>query len=864
MNEDKKIVETPLMKQYFSIKAKYPDAILLFRVGDFYETFGEDAIVASNVLGIVLTRRANGSAAFVELAGFPHHSIDSYLPKLVRAGYKVAVCDQLEDPKLTKKIVKRGITELVTPGVSYNDQLLSNSENNYLASVYFSKDKAGIAFLDISTGSFKVATGDLKYIDLLLSSLNPKEILLQRGYREGFEERFGKDYYISFMDEWAFVYDSCREKLHKQFGVNSLKGYGIENMPLSITAAGSILFYLEMTRHEGLSHLCSISRIDETDYVWIDKFTFRNLEVFNSGNEGAVSLVNILDKCSSPMGSRLLRTWLMLPLKSTTEINRRLAITDYLYKDKETRQSLRTILKSVGDLERITSKASAGKVSPRELTQLNRGLSHLSEIKNICQSTSSDDLITSIANINLCSDLRLKLDQTLLAEPAGQIGKGDVIANGVNEELDSLRNIARHGKEVLNSIQEREIERTGITSLKISYNNVFGYYLEVRNTHKEKVPEDWIRKQTLVNAERYITQELKEYEEKILGAEEKILALESSIYSELLEYLRQFINDIQRNCNIISRIDVLNTFAEISEQNRYSKPTVNEEEILSIKEGRHPVIETLMPPGEEYISNDLYLDNSTQQIIILTGPNMAGKSALLRQTALIVLMAQIGCFVPASNATIGVFDKIFTRVGASDNISRGESTFMVEMLETSTILHNLSSRSLVLLDEIGRGTSTYDGMSIAWSIVDFIHSNKDRAKTIFATHYHELNELAEQFDRVKNFNVSVKEVDNRVIFLRKLLPGGVEHSFGIHVARMAGMPGEVIKKAERILKKLEEQNKGEKGIVKREEAVQLSFFQLEDPLLVSLRDELKSIDINQMSPLEAFDKLRQLKKKIGL
>ncbi len=864
MNEDKKIVETPLMKQYFSIKAKYPDAILLFRVGDFYETFGEDAIVASNVLGIVLTRRANGSAAFVELAGFPHHSIDSYLPKLVRAGYKVAVCDQLEDPKLTKKIVKRGITELVTPGVSYNDQLLSNSENNYLASVYFSKDKAGIAFLDISTGSFKVATGDLKYIDLLLSSLNPKEILLQRGYREGFEERFGKDYYISFMDEWAFVYDSCREKLHKQFGVNSLKGYGIENMPLSITAAGSILFYLEMTRHEGLSHLCSISRIDETDYVWIDKFTFRNLEVFNSGNEGAVSLVNILDKCSSPMGSRLLRTWLMLPLKSTTEINRRLAITDYLYKDKETRQSLRMILKSVGDLERITSKASAGKVSPRELTQLNRGLSHLSEIKNICQSTSSDDLITSIANINLCSDLRLKLDQTLLAEPAGQIGKGDVIANGVNEELDSLRNIARHGKEVLNSIQEREIERTGITSLKISYNNVFGYYLEVRNTHKEKVPEDWIRKQTLVNAERYITQELKEYEEKILGAEEKILALESSIYSELLEYLRQFINDIQRNCNIISRIDVLNTFAEISEQNRYSKPTVNDEEILSIKEGRHPVIETLMPPGEEYISNDLYLDNSTQQIIILTGPNMAGKSALLRQTALIVLMAQIGCFVPASNATIGVFDKIFTRVGASDNISRGESTFMVEMLETSTILHNLSSRSLVLLDEIGRGTSTYDGMSIAWSIVDFIHSNKDRAKTIFATHYHELNELAEQFDRVKNFNVSVKEVDNRVIFLRKLLPGGVEHSFGIHVARMAGMPGEVIKKAERILKKLEEQNKGEKGIVKREEAVQLSFFQLEDPLLVSLRDELKSIDINQMSPLDAFDKLRQLKKKIGL
>lgn len=864
MNEDKKIVETPLMKQYFSIKAKYPDAILLFRVGDFYETFGEDAIVASNVLGIVLTRRANGSAAFVELAGFPHHSIDSYLPKLVRAGYKVAVCDQLEDPKLTKKIVKRGITELVTPGVSYNDQLLSNSENNYLASVYFSKDKAGIAFLDISTGSFKVATGDLKYIDLLLSSLNPKEILLQRGYREGFEERFGKDYYISFMDEWAFVYDSCREKLHKQFGVNSLKGYGIENMPLSITAAGSILFYLEMTRHEGLSHLCSISRIDETDYVWIDKFTFRNLEVFNSGNEGAVSLVNILDKCSSPMGSRLLRTWLMLPLKSTTEINRRLAITDYLYKDKETRQSLRTILKSVGDLERITSKASAGKVSPRELTQLNRGLSHLSEIKNICQSTSSDDLITSIANINLCTDLRLKLDHTLLAEPAGQIGKGDVIANGVNEELDSLRNIARHGKEVLNSIQEREIERTGITSLKISYNNVFGYYLEVRNTHKEKVPEDWIRKQTLVNAERYITQELKEYEEKILGAEEKILALESSIYSELLEYLRQFINDIQRNCNIISRIDVLNTFAEISEQNRYSKPTVNEEEILSIKEGRHPVIETLMPPGEEYISNDLYLDNSTQQIIILTGPNMAGKSALLRQTALIVLMAQIGCFVPASNATIGVFDKIFTRVGASDNISRGESTFMVEMLETSTILHNLSSRSLVLLDEIGRGTSTYDGMSIAWSIVDFIHSNKDRAKTIFATHYHELNELAEQFDRVKNFNVSVKEVDNRVIFLRKLLPGGVEHSFGIHVARMAGMPGEVIKKAERILKKLEEQNKGEKGIVKREEAVQLSFFQLEDPLLVSLRDELKSIDINQMSPLDAFDKLRQLKKKIGL
>ncbi len=871
MNEDKKIVETPLMRQYFAIKGKYPDALLLFRVGDFYETFGEDAIVASKVLGIVLTRRANGSAQYVELAGFPHHSIDTYLPKLVRAGYKVAICDQLEDPKLTKKIVKRGITELVTPGVAYNDQLLSHKENNYLASVYFEKDQAGIAFLDISTGSFRVASGSLAYIDLLLASIAPKEVLLQKGFQKGFEEHYGKDIYVSTMDEWAFVTDSAREKLIQHFKVPTLKGFGIESMPLAVTAAGAILFYLELTRHEGLGHICSISRIDEGEYVWIDKFTFRNLEVFGSYQENAASLFEVVDRTSSPMGARLLRSWMAMPIKNIDELTLRQNIVEYFVGNTDRRVELQKRLSDIGDLERIISKAAAGRISPREVVQLKRGLSQIHPIKELCLGAGLKELEECSSSLDPCNKLNDRLSREILPEPAAQFGKGDIIAEGVNEELDSLRKLARHGKEYLNGIQEREIERTGISSLKISYNNVFGYYLEVRNTHKDKVPQDWIRKQTLVSAERYITQELKEYEEKILGAEEKILSLETSLFAAIVTEIQSNISVIQINSSILAKLDTLVGFAEIAISNNYKKPSINLGNKIVIKNGRHPVIETLMAPGEEYIANDLYLDSDSQQIIILTGPNMSGKSALLRQTALIVLLAQIGCFVPVESADIGIVDKIFTRVGASDNISRGESTFMVEMLETATILHNLSERSLILLDEIGRGTSTYDGMSIAWSIVEYIHEHPlYRAKTLFATHYHELNDLEDKFERVKNFHISVKEVDNSVIFLRKLLPGGVAHSFGIHVARMAGMPKDVVKRAERVLKQLEAKEKGvsksdKKGRVSlNDEAVQLSFFQLDDPLLVSIRDELKDMDINTMSPLDAFDKLRSLKKKIGL
>ena len=870
MNEDKKIVETPLMKQYFSVKSKYPEAILLFRVGDFYETFGEDAIVASKILGIVLTRRANGSAQFVELAGFPYHAIDTYLPKLVRAGHKVAICDQLEDPKLTKKIVKRGITELVTPGVAYNDQLLSNNENNYLAAVHFEKDKAGVAFLDISTGSFKVASGSLQYVELLIASMSPKEILLQKGYQKGFEEHFGKEIYVSTIDEWAFVTDTAYDKLKNQLGVNTLKGFGIDNLPLAVTAAGAILCYLEITRHEGLSHICSVSRIDEGEFVWIDRFTFRNLEVFKSAADNGASLIDVVDRTSSPMGARLLRNWLSMPVKSVDEIVRRQNMVEKFLTEKESRERIRGLLKDVGDQERIISKAAAGKVTPREVVQLKRGLEHIIPIKEILQNLDTKELTDISEQIDPCEKLRDRLRHEMLTDPAGQLGKGDVIADGVNEELDSLRNIARHGKEILNDIQEREIERTGISSLKISYNNVFGYYLEVRNTHKDKVPPEWIRKQTLVSAERYITQELKEYEEKILGAEEKILALETNLFLDIISEIRENILVMQKNAALLSTIDVLAGFAELAYTNKYNRPQINLDNKLIIKNGRHPVIETLMPPGDEYVPNDLFLDNSSTQIIILTGPNMSGKSALLRQTALIVLLAQTGSYVPVDSAEIGIIDKIFTRVGASDNISRGESTFMVEMLETATILHNLSDRSLILLDEIGRGTSTYDGMSIAWAIVEYIHEHpKYHAKTLFATHYHELNDLEEKFERVKNYHIAVKEVDNKVIFLRKLLPGGVAHSFGIHVARMAGMPLDVVKKAERILKKLESKEQRNVTIKDGERshgdnAVQLSFFQLEDPLLVSIRDELRDMDINSMSPLDAFDKLRALKKKIGL
>ena len=860
MNEDKKIAETPLMKQYFSVKSKYPEAILLFRVGDFYETYGEDAIVASKILGIILTRRANGSAKHVEMAGFPYHAIDTYLPKLVRAGYKVAICDQLEDPKLAKKIVKRGITELVTPGVVYNEQLLTNKENNYLAAIYFEGDKAGVAFLDISTGSFKVSSGDLQYIELLLNSFAPKEILLQKSYKKGFEERFGRDIYISTMDEWAFVTDSAREKLQTHFGVTTLKGFGIDQYPLAITAAGAILYYLELTQHEGIGHICSISRIDEGDFVWIDRFTFRNLEVFKSASENGSSLTEVIDRTSSPMGARLLRNWLAMPVKNVPEIEHRQNIVEKFLSDHEMRDRVRQLLKEIGDQERIISRAAAGKITPREVVQLRRGLENTKPIKDILNSSGLKELTDISLEVDPCDELLDRLTRELIEDPASQLGKGDVIANGISQELDSLRKIVRHGKEILDNIQAREIEKTGISSLKVSYNNVFGYYLEVRNTHKEKVPNDWIRKQTLVNAERYITQELKEYEEKIMGAEEKIINLETSLFFEIISAIRKNIATMQKNDALLSKIDLLASFAELAHSNNYKRPLVNLEDKIIIQKGRHPVIETIMAPGEEYIPNDLYLDNSTQQIMILTGPNMSGKSALLRQTALIVLLAQIGSFVPAESATIGMIDKIFTRVGATDNISRGESTFMIEMLETATILHNLSNRSLVLLDEIGRGTSTYDGMSIARAIIEYIHEHKEfRAKTIFATHYHELNDLENMFERVKNYHISVKEVENRVVFLRKLLPGGVAHSFGIHVARMAGMPQEVVKRAERILKQLE--NKKEK----KDDAIQLSLFQLEeDPLLTSIRDELKEIDINKISPLEAFDILRTLKQKAGL
>lgn len=884
MTEKKKIVETPLMKQYFEVKAKHPDALLLFRVGDFYETFGDDAIIASKVLGIVLTKRANGSAQHVELAGFPHHSIETYLPKLVRAGYKVAVCDQLEDPKLTKKIVKRGVTELVTPGIAYSEQLLSQKENNYLGAVYFKGDRGGVAFLDISTGEFKVAEGTLDYVEVLLSNFAPKEIVLQKGYQTGFRERFGTNYYISTMDEWAFVPQACEDKLKKQFGLNSLKGFGVEGLALGTTAAGAILFYLEQNQNTGVAHLCSISRIDQGSFVWMDRFTFRNLEIFqSSGGKEGVSLLDIMDKCASPLGARMLRNWLAMPLKDLGEIEKRHSVVEMFVNHPGATEQVQQHLANIGDLERIISRAAAGKIAPREIVQLKRGLEQMEPIKGICTELGGTAAEAG-EGILLFNDLYEYIGRHMLAEPASAFGKGDIIADGVNGELDELRRIARHGKDYLLQVQQRESERTGIPSLKISYNNVFGYYLEVRNTHKDKVPDDWIRKQTLVSAERYITQELKEYEEKILGAEERITSLEQQIYQQVVMAIQKEIPHIQQSCNALARIDCLVGFAALATSNNYCRPQMNDGYRLEIEQGRHPVIETLMEVGEEYVANDIWLDNDSQQIIILTGPNMAGKSALLRQTALIVLMAQVGSFVPATSARIGYVDKIFTRVGASDNISRGESTFMVEMTETSTILHNLSERSLILLDEIGRGTSTFDGMSIAWAIVEYIHQHREKAKTLFATHYHELNELEEIYPRVKNWHISVKEVENKVIFLRKLCQGGVAHSFGIHVARMAGMPQAVIDSAQRTLNMLEKKDEGQiaaggdgpavektgKGLASKKKKssaadnLQLSFFQLEDPLLCDLRDSIKAMDINTMSPLDAFDAIRKLKEKLGL
>ena len=894
---EKKPTETPMMKQYFAMKAEHPEAVLLFRCGDFYETYGDDALIASKVLGIVLTKRSSATPGAIPMAGFPHHSLETYLPRLVRAGYKVAVCDQLEDPKLTKGIVKRGITELVTPGVAFSEQLLEQKEHNYIAGLTFSTrsrtdqmDKCGAAFLDVSTGTFQVAEGSLDYIGTLLSSFAPKELLVPRGYEAGVRERYGDHYYISNLEEWAFVYESSVEKLKRQLRVDSLKGFAVDNFPLGITSAGALLIYLEQTQHKELSNICSISRIDEGSFVWMDRFTFRNLEIFAStaGKEGT-SLVDVMDRCSSPMGARMLRSWLAMPVMDLQELEDRYSVVQYFTENRDELMRLQAMIGDIGDLERIISRAAAGKIAPREVMQLRRGLGQVAPIMELCKGKGVEALDAMIGRMGDCSDLLDYLGRTMHPETASQLGKGDVIASGVNEELDELRKIARHGKDYLLEVQQREIERTGISSLKIGFNNVFGYYIEVRNAHKDSVPEEWIRKQTLVNAERYITEELKEYEQKILGAEERIYALEVQIYAQLVARIQSNISTIQSNCRILARLDVLSGFADLAITNNYCRPQINDSKTVDIKQGRHPVIETMMQAGEEFVPNDIYLDNETQQVIILTGPNMAGKSALLRQTALIVLMAQVGSFVPASAASIGYCDKIFTRVGASDNISRGESTFMVEMLETSMILHNLSGRSLVLLDEIGRGTSTYDGMSIARAIVEYIHEYGNGAKTLFATHYHELNDLEDIYERVKNFHIAVKEVGKNVIFLRKLKEGGVAHSFGLHVARMAGMPRQVLESAEKTLAALEAGHDGSpsamsgavktalsrkkhtvkphnirEGRVESDGSLQLSFFQLEDPLLSSLKDELDRADLNNMTPLQAFDLLRSMKEQLGL
>ena len=880
---EKKPTETPMMKQFFAMKAQHPEAVLLFRCGDFYETYGDDALIASKVLGIVLTKRSSATPGAIPMAGFPHHSLETYLPRLVRSGYKVAVCDQLEDPKLTKNIVKRGITELVTPGVAFNEQLLEQKEHNYIAGLTFHKDSCGAAFLDVSTGTFQVAEGSLDYIGILLSSFAPKELLVPRGYEKGTKERYGDHFYISTLEEWAFVYDNAVEKLKRQLQVDSLKGFAVDSFPLAVTSAGALLIYLEQTQHKELSNICSISRIDENSFVWMDRFTFRNLEIFAStaGKEGT-SLVEVMDKCSSPMGARMLRTWLAMPVMDLQELENRYSVVQHFIDNRDDLMSLQAMIGEIGDLERIISRAAAGKIMPREVMQLRRGLSQTAPIMQLCGGKGVEALDELIGKMGDCAELLEHLGKTMHPETASQLGKGDVIASGVNEELDELRKIARHGKDYLLEVQQREIERTGISSLKIGFNNVFGYYLEVRNAHKDSVPEEWIRKQTLVNAERYITEELKEYEQKILGAEERIYALEVQIYAELVKKIQENIAMIQKNCRILARLDVLSGFADLAVSNRYCRPKMNDSKVLDIKQGRHPVIETMMQAGEEFVPNDIYLDNEKQQVIILTGPNMAGKSALLRQTALIVLMAQVGSFVPATEATIGYCDKIFTRVGASDNISRGESTFMVEMLETSMILHNISSRSLVLLDEIGRGTSTYDGMSIARAIVEYVHEFGDGAKTLFATHYHELNDLEDIYPRVRNFHIAVKEVGRNVIFLRKLKEGGVAHSFGLHVARMAGMPKQVLESAEKTLAALETghapaatPSKGKskntikphnikEGRVESDGSLQLSFFQLEDPLLSSLKDELDKADLNNMTPLQAFDLLRSMKEQLGI
>ena len=870
--------DTPLIKQFFEVKAQHPEAILLYRVGDFYETYSDDAVTAARVLGLVQTKKSNGEKGPIPMAGFPHHAIEGYLTKLVRAGFKVAICDQLEDPKFAKKLVKRGVTEIVTPGISFGENMLSVKENNFLCGLTFEKDQCGAALLDVSTGEFRVAQGTLDYVATLLGSLSPKELVVQRGCEKGIRDRFG-DYYMTSIDEWAFVYDAALERLCRQLGVRSLKGFAIDSCPLGICSAGALMVYLEQTQHVGLKNICSISRIDSSKYVWMDQFTLRNLEVFQSaaGREG-VSLVETLDKCSCPMGARLLRASLAMPIMDIKELNERYDIVQFFTEHPEVLEEVQMDLGRLGDLERILGRVATGKAVPREIVQLSRGLSQMDPIRQRCQEQGCAPLDKLLKGLHSCTKLLERISGTLAADPAYQIGKGPVIADGVDPELDELRTLSAGGKDYLLQMQQREAERTGISSLKIAYNNVFGYYIEVRNTYKNQVPPEWTRKQTLVNAERYITQELKEYEEKIVTAESRIYEIDSRIFAALVADIQQQIVSIQTNSRILAKLDMLAGFASQALERGYCRPVMDNSLELDIKDGRHPVIETLMAPGEEYVPNDVYLDSKTQQIIILTGPNMAGKSALLRQTALIVLMAQTGSFVPAREARIGCFDKLFTRVGATDNISRGESTFMVEMLETAMILHNLSARSLVLLDEIGRGTSTYDGMSIARGIVEYIHEYGKGAKTLFATHYHELNDLEGIFPRVKNFHVTVKEVGKEVIFLRRIKEGGSAHSFGIHVARMAGMPREVLESAERTLKVLENSQALERigaltpvkphntkeGHVEKDGSIQLSMFQLDDPLLESLRDRLKAVDLNNLTPLQAFDLLRAMKEELGI
>ncbi|MDM8208700.1 DNA mismatch repair protein MutS [Bacteroides gallinaceum] len=861
-----------MMKQYFELKAKHPDAIMLFRCGDFYETYSEDAVTAADILGITLTRRANGQSKTVEMAGFPYHALDTYLPKLIRAGRRVAICDQMEDPKTTKKLVKRGITELVTPGVAINDNVLSYKENNFLAAIHFGKTACGVAFLDISTGEFLTAEGPADHIDKLLNNFAPKEVLFERGKKPMFEGNFGNKFFTFELEDWVFTENFGREKLLKHFDTKNLKGFGIENLHNGIVASGAILQYLEMTQHFQIDHITSITRIEEERYVRLDKFTVRSLELVGSMNDEGTSLLDIIDRTVSPMGARMLKRWVLFPLKEIRPINERLDVVEYFFREPDFKDFVEEKLHLIGDLERIISKAAVGRISPREVVQLKVALQAIEPIKNACLNADNESLRRIGEQLQPCAELRDRIAREIKNDPPLLINKGGVIADNVNGELDELRKIAYSGKDYLLQIQQREIEQTGIPSLKIAYNNVFGYYIEVRNTHKDKVPSDWIRKQTLVNAERYITQELKEYEEKILTAEEKILILETRLYNELVAGLTEYIPSIKVDASHIARLDCLLAFAGVAKENRYIRPVVADDDILDIRQGRHPVIEKQLPLGEKYIANDVYLDTEKQQIIIITGPNMAGKSALLRQTALITLMAQIGCFVPAESAHVGLVDKVFTRVGASDNISVGESTFMVEMNEAANILNNLSPRSLVLFDELGRGTSTYDGISIAWAIVEHIHEHKRaRARTLFATHYHELNDMEAKFSRIKNYNVSVKEVDNKVIFLRKLERGGSEHSFGIHVAKMAGMPKSIVKRAEEILCQLEKENRQE-GIASRSvaaaaasrpkpgEGVQLNFFQLDDPVLCQIRDEILNLDVDNLTPLEALNKLNDIKK----